>query len=178
MEAHYFDIETYSPNEKPDPKNDTIITIQFQKIDLKTGEKIGKLHILKQWEKTEEEIVKIIYKWFFSRNPWIFIPIGFNLVFEWEFLSEKFKKYNLLNENIDYFIKKYPQIDLKSIAIINKGEFIGASLSSISNKNDDGNIIKELYENKEFKKIEQYIENETNSFIELYVKLKNKIKEI
>ena len=153
MEAHYFDIETYSPGEKPDPKSDKIISIQFQKFDLKTGEKIGKLQILKEWEDGEEKIVKFIHKWFFSRNPWQFIPVGFNLNFEWKFLAEKFKKYNLdKNSNLKFsdLIDKFPQIDLKPIALIKKGEFIGASLSSISKKEDDGNIIKELYENKNF----------------------------
>ncbi len=48
--GYYFDIETYSPNEKPDPKTDKILTIQFQKIDIKTGEKQGELQILKEWE--------------------------------------------------------------------------------------------------------------------------------
>ena len=37
MAEYYFDIETYSPNEKPNPDTDKIITIQFQRIDLRTG---------------------------------------------------------------------------------------------------------------------------------------------
>ena len=32
MQGHYFDIETYSIDDKPDPQRDKIITIQFQKI--------------------------------------------------------------------------------------------------------------------------------------------------
>lgn len=178
MEANYFDIETYSPGDKPDPKTDKIISIQFQKVNLETGEKIGNLQILKEWEDSEEEIVKFIYKWFFKRNPWGFIPLGFNLNFEWKFLCEKFKQYNLGNLELGDFVENMPQIDLKVLAVIKKGTFIGASLSSISNKVDDGHVIKEFYENKEFDKIIDYIEKETDSFIELYKKIKNNINSV
>jgi len=174
MEGNYFDIETYSPGNKPNSKTDKIISIQFQKIDIKTGKILGNLQILKEWESSEEKIVKEIHKWFFSR-PWQFIPIGFNLIFEWEFLQEKFKLYNLEIKNLDYFFK-YPQIDLKSYAVMKKGGFFGASLSSISNKKDNGNVIKEYYENKEYNKIEEYIIDEAKSFIECYSELIEKLK--
>jgi len=177
MIGHYFDIETYSPGEKPDSKIDKIISIQFQKIDLETGKTIGDLKILKEWESSEEEIVKSIYRWFFTRK-WNFIPIGFNLIFEWKFLSEKFKKYNLDERDLSFYVDNFPQIDLKSIAVIKKGSFFGASLSSISNKKDDGNVIKGYYENKEFNKIENYIIDEAESFIELYSRIKKKLEKV
>lgn len=172
MKGHYFDIETYSPGETPNPETDKIISIQFQKIDLETGKEEGKLQILKEWEESEEEIIKFIYKWFFSRNVWQFIPIGFNLSFEWKFLSYKFKQYNLDTRELSYYFDNFPQIDLKPFAVIKKGSFVGASLSSISEKEDDGNVIKEYYEKKQFDKIENYIENEAKSFIDLYKKIK------
>lgn len=171
MKGHYFDIETYSKGEKPDPIEDKIITIQFIQIDLETGKPTGKLQILKEYEQSEEEIVKFIHKWFFTRNPWNFIPIGFNLNFEWEFLAQKFKQYKICNMELSDFYK-FPQIDLKSLAVIKNSSFIGAKLSSISNKQDDGNVIKEYYEKQEFEKIEKYIYEETKSFIQLYKKVK------
>lgn len=177
MNAHYFDIETYSPGEKPNPEEDKIISIQFQKIDLKTGEPIGKLQILKEWEEGEETIVRFIHKWFFKR-PWDFIPLGFNLNFEWKFLSYKFKKYGIDTHDLSYYFDNFPQIDLKSLAVIKKGEFIGASLSYISEKEDDGHVIKEYYENKEYEKIVEYIQIETASFLKLYKKLKENIDEL
>lgn len=178
MEAHYFDIETYSPGTKPDPKTDKIISIQFQKIDLKTGDVIGKLQILKEWEENEEEIVKFIYKWFFKRNPWQFVPLGFNLNFEWKFLCAKFKQYHLADMNLGDFVENMPQIDLKVLAVLKKGTFMGASLSSISDKKDDGHVIKEYYEKKQYDKIEQYIIQETQSFIDMYKKIKENIENI
>jgi len=172
-EGNYFDIETYSKGEYPNAKTDKIISIQIQKMNIKTGDKIGDLTILKEWEKSEEEIIKLVYKFYFSR-PWEFKPIGFNLYFEWQFLKEKFKQYNLKIVDFDFFFN-IPQIDLKSLSVIKKGEFKGASLSFISDKKEDGNIIKELYENKEFIKIENYIIDECDSFIKMYKEISKKI---
>lgn len=172
MYGHYFDIETYSPNDKPNPIEDKIITIQFVKFNLENGKIEGKLTILKEYESSEEEIVKLIYKWFFTRNSWEFIPVGFNLNFEWSFLYEKFKKYNLGNLSLSDFYVNYPQIDLKSLAVVKNSSFIGATLNSISRKEDTGNVIKEYYENEEYEKIEKYILDETKAFIYLYKKVK------
>ncbi len=46
MAEYYFDIETYSPRDKPNPETDKIITIQFQRIDLRTGKPKEDLVIL------------------------------------------------------------------------------------------------------------------------------------
>lgn len=178
MEGYYFDIETYSPGDAPDPLSDKIISIQFQKIDLKTGDVCGKLQVLKEWEDGEKEILKLVHKFFFKRNPWQFIPIGFNLIFEWKFLCEKFKQYGIDDKPLSYYFETFPQIDFKFLAVLKHGSFKGASLSSISNKLEDGNVIREKYEAKDFKGILDYIENETLSFVELYKKTVVGINEI
>ncbi|MFW5705065.1 MAG: hypothetical protein ACOCXG_04455 [Nanoarchaeota archaeon] len=175
MEANYFDLETYSKGDKPDPKTDKIITIQFQKFDLDTGKPLTELQVLKEWEDGEEEIIKFVYKWFFKRNFWQFLPVGFNLTFEWQFLFEKFKQYGVCNMKYEDFFN-IPQVDLKSVAVVKKGTFIGAKLSSISGKEDDGNVIKNLYEAKEYDKILKYIENEAESFLGMYRKLSETIR--
>jgi len=66
MAEYYFDIETYSPGEKPNPETDKIITIQFQRIDLKTGKPREKLEILKEWESSEKQIVTEFFNRFFA----------------------------------------------------------------------------------------------------------------
>jgi hypothetical protein len=48
MPAYYFAMEGYHAKEKSDPADDTLITIQYQKIDLATGEPLEKLTILKE----------------------------------------------------------------------------------------------------------------------------------
>jgi len=65
MAEYYFDIETYSPGERPNPEKDKIIVIQYQKIDLRSGEPRGDLIILKEWESSEKEIVTQFFNQFF-----------------------------------------------------------------------------------------------------------------
>lgn len=175
MQAHYFDIETYSPNERPDPETDTIITIQFQKFDLETGNPVGRLQVLKEWEDGEEEMLRFLHQWFFKRNLWNFIPVGFNLNFEWKFLAHKFKQYGIDTKEMGFYLENVPQIDLKVFAVLKKGTFFGASLSSISQKENDGHVIKEFYEEKNYDEIIKYVEQESISFLELYQKLKKNI---
>ena len=51
-------------------------------------------------------------------------------------------------------------------------------MNSITNKKDKGNVIKEYYENQQYDKIEEYIKDEAEAFIELYGKVKKNIDEI
>ena len=43
MAEYYFDIETYSPQERPDPSKDKIITVQFQRLSTKDGNPEGEI---------------------------------------------------------------------------------------------------------------------------------------
>ena len=54
MGTFYLDVETTGL----DPAKDRIITIQFQELDRYTGEAVGELVILKEWESSEKEILK------------------------------------------------------------------------------------------------------------------------
>tara|TARA_B100000315_G_scaffold123385_1_gene113403 strand:+ start:107 stop:352 length:246 start_codon:yes stop_codon:yes gene_type:complete len=56
MSDYYFDIEINPGGQKPGYKNDEILTIQFQGLDSRTGERKGELNILKSWESSEREI--------------------------------------------------------------------------------------------------------------------------
>lgn len=181
MAEYYFDIETYSPGEKPNPETDKIITIQFQRIDLKTGKPREKLEILKEWESSEEHIVKDFFNRFFADglSIWNFIPVGYNLNFEWEFLICKFEKYlgkKLASKDLHY---KIPHLDLKPIVILlNDGNFVGAKLDNFTDKSQDGKAVKEYYENKQFDKIEGYIKNEAESFLDFLQRIKSNIHKL
>ncbi len=170
MPEYYFDIETYSPGEKPDPDSDKIITFQYQRMDIRTGKPIGQLIILKEWESSEETIVKTIHNQFFNPelSPWNFIPIGFGLHYEWEFLISKFNKYlqrKITSRELHY---SRPHIDMKSVLVLlNGGSFKGASLENFSNKPmGENKKIKEYYEQKNYDAIVKYIENEAGSAME------------
>jgi len=175
MAEYYFDIETYSPGERPDPENDKIITIQFQRIYLRSGKPREKLVILKEWESSEEQIVKEFYNMFFAdgRSVWDFIPVGFNLNFEWQVLISKFNKYLGLKLNSKDMHYSRPHIDLKSTTVLlNGGAFRDARLDKFTSKKSNGLVIKELYANGKTKEIESYIKEEAEAFLDFLHKIK------
>jgi len=169
LPEYYFDIETYGRGVQPDPVNDKIITASYQRINIVTGEPIDDLVILREWGEgySEERIVKEIYGTFFeSRTMWSFVPVGFNLMFEWQFLDEKFKKY--LHKKLDFKEFCVPQIDLKHVAVLlNKGYFKGCGLDTFTKK-VSGVAVKEHYENRRYQEIEKYIELEAEEFLKFY----------
>ena len=87
MPNFYLDIETTGLN----PKIDKIITIQFQRLDKNTAEASGELTILKEWESSEKHIIEEFSKLtgINDENPFSFVPVGFNLSFEHNFLRQR-----------------------------------------------------------------------------------------
>ncbi len=171
MARYYLDIETYSRGPRPNPLRDEIITIQYQQID-PYGEPVGDLNILKSWESSEEQIVKNFYSRFMqNRRTWDFVPVGFNLNFEFDFFRFKFAKYVGTRMSESEF-HSMPYIDLKHFAVLlNGGEFKGSGLHRFSSKPCSGSVIKDYYENKNYRAIEEYIKMETVAFIDFYRKI-------
>ena len=159
MGEFYLDIETTGLN----PAKDKIITIQFQELDRYTGEAIGELIILKEWESSEKEILKeFISKTKILEGGFNFVPVGYNLNFEHNFLKIRTAINNL--PIVD--VLNNPFIDLRAVGILmNKGQFKGSKLSDLTGKREDGKNIPLWYENKNYDKIISYITNETKEFI-------------
>lgn len=166
---YYFDIETYGTGIKPNPLTDKVITIQFQEIDGFTGKPISGLTILKEWEIGEEEILRQFVSIF---KPWNFIPIGNNLNFERIFLKTKCQQYGIADlDRYGDLAYNFPSIDIQSIfVILNKGQFKGCGMHNFTKKMMNGSCIAGWYERKEYEKIEEYIKNETEAFLEFYQK--------
>jgi len=176
----YFDIESEGLN----PEKDKIITIQYQKID-NCGKPIGDLIILKEWQEGEEQIVKKFHKLITTYDPFFFIPIMQNHLFDFRFIFSKFRKYGLkLNKSEIDFLYSIPLIDIHSLLVImNNMNFKGSGLSDMTEKKERGDYIVKLYKRKEYHKIEEYIIQETNSFLKAFQvfcrelpKLKNLIR--
>lgn len=112
-------------------------------------------------------------------SVWNFIPVGYNLNFEWEFLICKFERYlgkKLTSKDLHYRI---PHLDLKPIVVLlNDGNFVGTKLDNFTDKSQDGKAIKGYYENKQFDKIEDYIKNEADSFLKFLQKIKSNIHKL
>ena len=160
MPHYYLDIETTGL----DPNTDQILTIQFQKISVFTGKAAGPLNILTSWENSEEDIVKEIAMHMLDDYPWHFVPVGNNLTFEFKFLSNKFQKYLGKDIDVEFFVTR-PHIDLKSVMILaNSGKFKGCHL--VLGKQGTGSDVPVWYENQEYQKIIDYIEDEANCFLD------------
>ncbi|VVB76014.1 RNase_H superfamily protein [uncultured archaeon] len=170
MGNFYFDIETTGL----DPKLNKIITIQYQELDRSTGKAVSELVILKEWESSEREILReFIEKSGINEGyDFAFIPTGYNLGFEHNFLKER----TALHSFTPIDILNKPFIDLRAFGILaNKGEFKGSGLDKISGKKTDGRNVPLWYTKKEYDKIIEYIQNEAASFIHLYSWLHEKM---
>ena len=161
MPRYYLDCETNGI----DRRISKIITIQVQEIDEYTGKAIGDLQIFKEWESSETEILRRFLDYTeldpFS-SPFQFVPTGFNLKFDLQFLMARLRFHSM--PVIDFLDR--PHIDLHPIGVLmNNGQFKGSGLDKLTGKPHDGKIIPFWYEEKNWERIEEYIQKETVEFM-------------
>ena len=167
----YFDIETLGL----DPENDKVISIQFQNIvydnegrpihDEQVLESIAPgLHILKEWESSEESIVKQAFiELLAPDHREYFEPVGNNLIFEGRFMKSKLLKFGIIGTNQHLAFGQLNQIDLMPIMkLVNGGDRRTAQFFGKVGENKNIPI---YYRNKEYVKIESYIREEAKAFI-------------
>jgi DNA polymerase III alpha subunit (gram-positive type) len=174
MPTFYLDIETTGLDEV----QDKIITIQYVELERGTGNMLGDLTILKEWDLGEKEMLKKFIEDSSVTNKYAFnfIPVGYNLGFEHKFLLEKSSRYDDL---FPISVLSRPCIDLRSIGILmNKGEFKDSGLDMMTGKKHSGSSIINWYEMKKYNEIENYIKNETDEFVKWYKWLHREMPEL
>lgn len=176
MATYYFDIETdVEGRERPNPLKDKIVTIQFQQIWDDSGNTKGPLTILKSWESSEKEILKEFLHlagWNESpRRVWDFIPVGVNLWYDLLVLVSRCKKVLNVNIPLEFLVGQLPKIDLKAVLILaNHGKFKGSGLDQFTSKNKTGLHASRAYQQQDWESLINYIEEETEAFLDLYKK--------
>lgn len=162
MSYYYFDIETFGTAPTPRPAEDKLISIQFQELDPATGQPEAELTILKEWESSEKEVLQRFAP---LVKPWSFIPVGNNLNFDKSVLSLRCAVHGIALHNVE----ELPLIDLKSVfVILNRGQFKGSGMYNFTSKKTSGAVIGQYYAQKEYGKIETYIKEEAEAFIDFY----------
>jgi hypothetical protein len=170
MTNFYLDIETTGI----DAEQDQILTIQFQPLDRATGMPIGDLRILKAWESSEKQILETFINECRALDPYpfAFIPVGFNLMFEHNFLRAR----SVANGLPEIDILSRPFIDLKAVGVLMRnGEFKGTSLDALTGKQGNGSQIAAWCAAGDFGSIVGYIEQEAREFIRFHVWLCEKM---
>ncbi len=162
------------------PTQDEIVTIQYQRMDMRTGKPIEPLVILKRWDSSEQEILQKFLETFNNfTNPWVFVMVGSNLSFDKTLLITRAKALLNLEINPIHFFHNHPTFDLKSIKILlNKGQFRGSSFANLLQEERQGGLVPEWYNNEEYPKIIEYIENETKFFFKIYKVLLDEIRQL
>lgn len=161
MSHYYFDIETTGL----DPQRDQIVTIQYQKIDTYKGHAISPLKILNTWEdgQSEKNVISTMAPILMNSNPFSFVPVGNNLIFDFKFLASKFQQHLGLDVDTLYFLMR-PNLDLKPLLIfINGGKFKG--YHHLLGKGGNGDKVPLWYLQREYDKIIEYVKSEASAFI-------------
>ncbi len=166
MTEYYFDVETSGTNFD----TDEIITIQWQRLG-DNGELVGKLNILKSWESSEREILKAFFP-NLTCNPWYFVFIGKNMVFDFAMLSQRLKHYGIGEFNL-CCLQERAVLDIKSVLVLlNKCQFKGYQNLIPKTNPTENKDIPELYKQGRYDEIIHYIEDEAKDFTNVFQHLK------
>lgn len=163
MTEYYFDTETTGF----DFDKDEIITIQWQRLNGFTGEPIDELNILKSWESSEEEIITTFLP-NLRCKPFDFIFIGKNLLFDFCFLNQRMKHYNLGEFDLRWLYERV-WLDIKPILVImNNGNFTGYDKVLPKTNPLTNDKIPQLHKDGKHPEIIQYIKDEAKDFVKAY----------
>jgi len=148
-----------------------IITIQYQLLK-PDGTPEGPLQVFKEWESSEETILKRIWSLLNPRTLWDFAPVGYNIHFDLAMLKIRGAVHGI-NYPEWYIYHDLPTIDIKGICLgMNAFAFKDSGLDKFTGKKTSGAMVPVWYQDGDYEKIMDYIKNETEEFVKFYAKLK------
>ena len=175
MSEYYLDIETTGL----DPRVDGIITIQYQRLGMRTGRVSGSLEILRSWESSEKEILEQFMPMFIGTGPFSFVAIGSNIPFIYSFLIQRSRHHDIDVPDPIYVFGSKPYLDIKPfLVLMNGGSFKGASLDRFTNLSFKGDMMPKLHEGKQYDLIVECIREEAREFVYLYKHLKERAPDL
>jgi len=166
------------------PDTCSIITMQFQLLD-RAGRAASPLMVMREWETPggEEGMVRRFVEEHLRGNPWEFIPVGYNVLFDLGMRRGRGAKYGIEVGGWELYHQR-PFIDVKHILLgMNGFAFKASGLDRFCSK-QNGREVPFLYEraqkgdSKAYKLIDEYVEREAAEFVRLYSRLKAELPKL
>jgi hypothetical protein len=172
LPLYYFDIETTGI----EPGINMLLTIQYARLS-RDLEPESDLTILKVWEfSSERDLIKLFLEESkFFEDPFTFVPVGVNLLYDLIFLYKRARLYRLVNRPLADILRDKAFIDLKPILVIlNNCEFRGYSrfIDIHMTTKTKGQDIPVLYARGEYDGIVKYIKDEYQATLKVLKQVK------
>ncbi|RLG20144.1 hypothetical protein DRN67_00740 [Candidatus Micrarchaeota archaeon] len=166
------------------PESCRIITMQFQLLD-RSGLPASPLMVMREWENEggEEGMIRKFVEQNLSADPWEFIPVGHNVLFDLGLLKARAEKYGIELNGWELYHQR-PYIDIRQILLgMNGFAFRKSGLDQFCAKRN-GKEVPFWYEQAQkgdergFALIDEYIEQEAEEFVRLYSRLKSELPKL
>jgi DNA polymerase elongation subunit (family B) len=178
---YYFDVETYSPELKPNPLKDKIIAITYCRLRTEDGSPRGDLRILTEWDCGSEKLLLTKFKdVFLTPRDFDFVPIGVNL-YGFDLIAIMQRMNDYFGSNLGFkFLRDRPTLDIKPILVMmnitNPNPF--RDYQAVLRGQKQLSRISEWYEAEDYPSIVRYIHDEADMFIRAYQILKEEVPRI
>ncbi len=161
-----------------EPEKDKIVTIQYQ--ESSWGKPVGNLTILKEWESSEEEIIRQFIRNIDPKRKWDFVPVGYFVYFDLYILKKRAEQLKIASNWLfdEWFVyQELPVINIRDICWgMNDFKPRGSGLENFTKiKTQPGIYIPLWYSEKNYDKIIDYIKKEAEAFFDVFSKLKTEL---
>ena len=176
MADYYFDVETYTSGEKPNPTTDKIIAITLQHMDTRDGSAFGPPILLTEWKDDallpdgEKQLLTQFHSMYFrDKSSFAFVLVGSNILrFDLIAVASGWKRHGL-NVHLGELYHNRLHYDIFTTQVLcNGGHIKDCGLDKLTNKQSNGSQVASWYVAHNYKAIEEYAKQEAQSFLEFY----------